>query len=325
MTGDGSQRDAAASAAGLPPLRFRDDGAVDTSGFALDVHAHLLPIDAPALDAMGGVEWDAARSALTIDGHVVGIRDLFEPERLIAWMDRHRVSRAFVSIPPPAYRQHLDPATAEPWTRYLNTGLSGIARRFPDRLAALLHLPLEHPALAARLAGEAPPGTVGFAIAAGGSPVIDFADPACEPLWRELDRRKSFVFVHPGQCCDGRLDDFYLNNLLGNPYETTVAAARLIMAGVPARHPGIGFCLAHAGGFLASVAGRLARGMATQRPGIPAGGEPVAAALRRLRVDCITHDPGSLALAREAFGDAHVMFGSDWPFPMGLTDPSILR
>jgi aminocarboxymuconate-semialdehyde decarboxylase len=311
--------------AGLVPLGFDADGAVDTSGFALDVHAHLVPIAPASLAAIAGVIWDAAREALSIDGHALGLRDLFHPERLIAWMDQHRVARAFISVPPPVYRQQLDLEAARRWADYLNDGLQAIAAYYPDRLQALLHLPLEHPGLAAQLAGGAPAGIAGFAVAAGGSSAIDFAGPACEPLWCELGARESFVFVHPGQCCDGRLDDFYLHNLLGNPYETTVAASRLIMAGVPTRHPGIRFCLAHAGGFLASVAGRLARGVETRRPGVPVDDELVSAVLRRLRVDCIAHDPQMLALARASFGDDHVMFGSDWPFPMGLPDPSSLR
>jgi aminocarboxymuconate-semialdehyde decarboxylase len=314
-----------AMSAELPPLRFGPDGAADTSRFALDVHAHLVPVNEPAIGHIAGVEWLGEKGMLSIDGHALGMRDLFHPRRLLSWMDEHHVARALISVPPPAYRQQLGVGEAQSWAQYLNEGLLAIAARYPDRFGALLHLPMEQPAVATDLAIAAPREAAGFAIAAGGAATIDFAASACEPLWREMDRRGSFVFIHPGQCCDGRLATFYLENLLGNPYETTVAASRLVMAAVPARYPNIRFCLAHAGGFFPAACGRLERGVATSRPGIRAGIEPPLAAARRFRADCIAHHPAGLSLARSIFGDHHIMFGSDWPFPMGLPQPASLE
>jgi aminocarboxymuconate-semialdehyde decarboxylase len=310
--------------ADLPPLRFRADGRADTSHFALDVHAHLVPVNEAATGHIAGVEWLAEKGVLSIDGHTLGMSDLFHPERLLGWMDEHHVARALISVPPPAYRQQLEVGEAQHWAQYLNEGLLTIAARYSDRFGALLHLPMEQLAVATDLAIAAPREAAGFAVAAGGAATIDFADSACEPLWREMNRRGSFVFIHPGQCCDGRLATFYLENLLGNPYETTVAASRLVMAGVPERYPNIRFCLAHAGGFFPAACGRLERGVETRRPGIPTGIERPLAAARRLRADCIAHQPAGLNLARSLFGDDHIMFGSDWPFPMGLPQPGAL-
>jgi aminocarboxymuconate-semialdehyde decarboxylase len=314
-----------AMSADLPPLRFGADGAADTGSFALDVHAHLVPVDEAAIRPISGVQWLAEKGVLAIDGHTLGMRDLFHPQRLLSWMDEHRVARAFISVPPPAYRQQLAARDAQCWAEYLNEGLLAIAGRYPDRLGALLHLPMEQPAVATDLAIAASREAAGFAIAAGGAATIDFAAAACESLWHELDRRGSFVFIHPGQCCDERLAAFYLENLLGNPYETAVAASRLVMAGVPARYPSIRFCLAHAGGFFPAACGRLERGVDARRPGVPAGIEPPLAAARRFRADCIAHHPAALSLARSIFGDPHILFGSDWPFPMGLPQPGVLE
>jgi aminocarboxymuconate-semialdehyde decarboxylase len=36
--------------------------------------------------------------------------------------------------------------------------------------------------------------------------------------------------------------------------------------------------------------------------------------------DCIAHHPSALRLAQDIFGPDHVLFGSDWPFPMGLPE-----
>jgi aminocarboxymuconate-semialdehyde decarboxylase len=131
----------------------------------------------------------------------------------------------------------------------------------------------------------------------------------------------SFVFIHPGACRDARLSNFYLENLLGNPVETGVAASHLVMAGVPSKYPGIRFCLAHAGGVFAGIVGRLQKGFDTKRPGVDLGVEQPLQAARRFWVDCIAHHPAQLRLAEEVFGADKVLFGSDWPFPMGLQRP----
>jgi aminocarboxymuconate-semialdehyde decarboxylase len=181
---------------------------------------------------------------------------------------------------------------------------------------------MEHPGLhQALLDLEASGRFAGFALAAGGHPAIEYSRSEHQPLWEALDRRTSFVFVHPGACRDERLSRFYLENLVGNPYETAVAAAHLVMAGVPSRYPAIRFCLAHAGGMFTSIVGRLQKGLDTSRPDVDPSMEPPLQAARRFYVDGIAHHPTTLRAARDLFGEDKVLFGSDWPFPMGLQKP----
>jgi aminocarboxymuconate-semialdehyde decarboxylase len=289
---------------------------------ALDVHAHLAPVLPGALAGIDGVTWDAARAALVVDGHAVAMKSLYEPFALLRWMDGHRVSRAWISVPPPLYRQGLDAAAAVRWADYLNTGLRQICDVHADRLAPLFHLPVEHPRVARELADAwLHRNAAGFAIAAGGHAGHVYSDAALDPLWARLDAAGAFVFIHPGHCCDGRLQAFYLENLAGNPYETGIAAAHLVFSGVPERFPRLRLCLAHGGGTTPMLAGRWQRGRETMRPGVDQNVEPPVASLGRLYADCIVHDSAALELAAHVFGDDHVLFGSDWPFPMGLPDP----
>lgn len=286
----------------------------------LDVHAHLAPIDSSKLAGMKGVEWSEATSRLVLDGHVVAAKDLFFPERLVEWMDQNHIKKALVSIPPPLYRQQLSADDARAWVGYLNQALLAITQRHGERLEALFYLPLEHPDLIESLADEYCRGPyAGVALAAGGHPDIVYSKEIYHPLWAVLDSRKSFVFIHPGTCSDPRLASFYLENLVGNPYETGVAASHLLMAGVPAAYPGIRFCLAHAGGVFPCLCGRLERGFLTRRPGIDVERlEAPLQAARRFYADGIAHSDAALTLAKQVFGEDHVLFGSDWPFPMGL-------
>ena len=287
---------------------------------ALDVHTHLAPVGS-ALIGMPGIEWDSQKELLSLDGHKLGIKDLFHVERLIARMDRLGVVRSLVSIPPPLYRQGLATDASLAWVQYTNGALRDLAASNPTRLGALFHFPLEHPSLFSPLMAIYEAGGFdGISLAAGGHQNIVFSDPKFDLLWQWLDARDAFVFLHPGTCADPRLAQFYLENLVGNPVETGVAAAHLVMAGVPSRYPGIRFTLAHAGGIFTTLIGRLERGFETTRPGVNTDIERPLQAARRFYVDNIAHHDGLLELAGKMVGEEHVLYGSDWPFPMGLSD-----
>jgi aminocarboxymuconate-semialdehyde decarboxylase len=290
---------------------------------ALDVHAHLAPVLADRLGAIAGIDWSEDAGALTIDGYMLAAKSVYRPEALLAWMDEHRVDRAWISIPPPLYRLGLDEAAMRTWTHYANDGLDMLAAKRPDRLAPLYHLPVTHPALAAGVvAARAKSAKARFAMPAGSQDHnVILSDPAYGALWTALNAARAFLFLHPCKGCDPRYEPFYLHNLLGSPMETALAAAHLAMSGVLERHPDMTICLAHGGGAAAAVAGRLERGQITGRPGAATGAERPRVAFKRFCVDCIAHDADALRLAAAMHGQERVLFGSDWPFSMGLPDP----
>jgi len=111
-----------------------------------------------------------------------------------------------------------------------------------------------------------------------------------------------------------RLGAFYLNNLLGNPFDTAVAAAHLVFGGVLDRHPRLDVCLSHGGGATAYIAGRLARAVAVPRAWVPEflrenGVQPY---LRRLWLDTHVHSPESLALLVDVVGTERLVFGTNF-------------
>lgn len=293
------------------------------SPIRLDVHAHLVPLrpdDFPGDDA--GAHW-TPQGRLVVDGVELSSAQVYEPQSLLAWMNQHAVDVAWVSVPPTLYRAELDAASALRWCRLLNAALDAVVARHPTRLQALHHLPIQHPEEAARIVADAVgAGHRRFAMAAG-DPVglRTLSSPEFEPLWAALHAARAFLFLHPGRACDPRMRQLSLMNLLGGPGETALAGAHLAMSGVAERYGDITFCLAHGGGTLAAVAGRLQRGQDTGREGAWSGGEKVRVAMRRFCVDCITHDAASLELAAATFGPGRIVFGSDWPFAMGLSQP----
>lgn len=243
------------------------------------------------------------------------VEKLGQPPALLDWIDSQGLDGAVVSVPPPLFRYDLTGAAAVDWARLVNDGMAQLAEFGGGRLRVLAQLPLPQPADATQIAKEiqAAGGFGGFAFGTAAG----FADPALDPLWTVLDAAGSFVLLHPGASPDPRLEPFYLANLLGNPYETALAAAGLVFGNVLPRFPNIRFCLCHGGGVTAAVAGRWQRGFDTSRPGIAPLPSPPRDLLRRFYVDDLVHDPAMLGLVESTFGADHVLIGSDWPFPMG--------
>jgi aminocarboxymuconate-semialdehyde decarboxylase len=137
------------------------------------------------------------------------------------------------------------------------------------------------------------------------------------------------VFVHPQSRTvgDDLMRPWRLVELLGRPADTTLTAARLVFAGVLERFPALTLVLAHVGGFLALLVGRLDMGWEVRNdPGMgpPWGAEtlaePPSASLRRLYVDTMCYHPPAIRAAVETFGIDHVVFGSDCPpVPLPVT------
>ena len=116
--------------------------------------------------------------------------------------------------------------------------------------------------------------------------------------------------------------EYYLWNLVGNPLETTITAAHMLLSGLFDRHPDLTVVLAHGGGALLALRGRLRHGHAVQ-PAARASlhGAPDDA-LRRFYLDTVVHDPVLLHSLVEFVGADHVLLGSDFPFDMGDPDPT---
>lgn len=287
---------------------------------ALDVHAHLIPVNEERLTTIDGVSWAGER--MVIDGHRVGLARLFQPDALLSWMQANAVEHAWISAPPPSYRLHLTGNSAEQWCDYLNQGLSEIAAAHPDKLSALPHLPTQDPALAASIVEHwSAAGVTTFAMPTGTGDERALSDAAFEVVWDALGTAEATVFMHPGSCADGRLQAYYLHNLLGNPVETAVAISHLVLGGVLERHPKMRCVFAHGGGAYPMVAGRLQRGFDTSRPDMKLDAKPPEAMASRIFADCICHGRAAFDLAEQTFGTSNILFGSDWPFPMGISEP----
>ncbi len=208
--------------------------------------------------------------------------------------------------------------------RIQNEALSEIASAHAGRVSAMGAVPMQEPEVAARelekLMGL--PGLRGIEVAASVRGLY-LGDDGFEPVWEAAEETGAVVFVHPTtRGFDVPvLHDYYLWNTVGNPVETAITAAHLVMAGVLERHHALKVVLSHGGGALMSVRGRLRHAHRFQAEAKARLGQAPDASLRRLFYDTVTHDPEVLRGLIEFAGPGQVLLGSDRPFDMGTDHP----
>jgi len=209
--------------------------------------------------------------------------------------------------------------------RIQNEALHALVEAHPERLSAVGTVPLQDPHLAAteveavmtgsRLSGvEVPTSVAGLYL----------GDPRFEPFWEAAEATAALVFVHPtARGSDlAAMQDHYLWNSVGNPLELAVAGAHLVMSGVVERHPDLRVLLAHGGGALLAVRGRLRHAHTFQPDARSRLRASPDVSIRRLFFDTITHDDDLLRALVGYVTPEHVLLGSDYPFDMGEASPA---
>jgi aminocarboxymuconate-semialdehyde decarboxylase len=223
----------------------------------------------------------------------------------------------------------VDRVVLSPWVPLLVGDVDTLRRRndamaelVGERVAALGAVPLQDPELAAAelrsLMSAGWPAGVEVAARVGGEYL---GADRFAPFWAAAEETGALVFVHPSTRGFEGPGELYLWNTVGNPVETTITAAHLIMAGVLERHPGLRVLLAHGGGAVLALRGRLRHAhehLAAARTRLR---EPVEDSLRRLYFDTVTHDPAVLRAVVDFAGADHVLMGSDHPFDMADPHP----
>lgn len=143
---------------------------------------------------------------------------------------------------------------------------------------------------------------------------------AAEPFWRYVQEKDIPVFIHPPFVPIGyeKMDIYRLEEMIGRPFDTTMAVARMIYSGLFDRHPGLKIIVPHMGAALPNIAGRLDFGYRLGYKGLP----PEQAAVCRkkpseyfrtnLYVDTMGFNPVGVRYAIETFGIEHVLFGTDY-------------
>jgi len=296
----------------------------------IDFHSHVIPET-----IIGAMRADPERYATRIDeegGKRFLVRGKLRLELLAEFsvaeakleaMDRKGIEISVISPGPQVFFYGLPENQGIEAARLVNDGIAAMAAKKPARLRGMATLPMQHPDAAVaemeRVAREHGFRGIELATAAPGG---ELADPKYRPLLRRAQELKMTIFAHPNTIgAAGRLDCYYLTNLIGNPLETTIMVANLMFSGALDELPRLKLVLAHGGGFVPYQIGRFVHGHQVRAETRAHTASSAKELLKRLYFDTITHDPQALRYLVELVGAERIVLGTDSPFDMGDENP----
>jgi aminocarboxymuconate-semialdehyde decarboxylase len=297
----------------------------------LDCHCHVIPAgmltDAVPEDWRPALSQDEGRRVVSFQGRrLTSITgefcdvDLMLEQAAAADVSHLLLSPWILLVPVGA-----EPALAARICRVQNESLAEATSRADGRVLGLGAVPLQDPASAVAELEYlmALPGMRGVEVPASVAGSY-LGEERFAPFWNAAAECGAVVFVHPTTTGLGlpALDNHYLWNSIGNPVETAIVAAQLATNGVLARHRGLRVLLAHGGGALLGLRGRLRRAYAVRPEARADSATEPDELLRGLYYDSLTHDPAVLRDLVAFAGAGHVLHGSDRPFDMGADRPA---
>ena len=299
------------------------------SGLTIDTHAHWYPAEWIALMEKDGPSQGAKIERTGSGGYKVQAGKLvnaFTEEFVhldlrLAGMQRQGVDVHALSLTTPMV-YWAPPAFGLALSQVYNDAASAAHLKYPRNFVGMAMVPMQDPALALKELERAAklPGMRGMYLATS----IDGTELDDKRYWGVYAKCEELgwpIFLHPVYTIGGeRTTRFYLKNLLGNPYDSGMAAAHLIFGGVLDAFPKLEVNLPHAGGTFPGLIGRLDHGTKV-RPELKHMKRLPSEYLRRFSYDTIGHDDRINMNLVRLVGADRVLLGSDYCFDMGLEEP----
>jgi predicted TIM-barrel fold metal-dependent hydrolase len=192
-----------------------------------------------------------------------------------------------------------------------------VVRKWPKKFKALVALPLPHVDEALKeLDRVMALGAIGAALTttvAGRS----VADPAFAPLYAELNRRATVLYIHPAGASahTPMIADYHVTWMIGAPIEDTISTTHLIIKGIPQKYPRMKIINSHLGGALPMVLQRMDNQYVWENPETP---EKPSITAKRMWYDTVAHaHPPAIRAAVDTFGASRIILGTDFPYESG--------
>ncbi|HEX5021653.1 MAG TPA: amidohydrolase family protein [Candidatus Binatia bacterium] len=283
----------------------------------IDVHAHIF--SKPYIDGLrrvfGNDNSPAGQDAQRLIKWMSTDPRMTDVDGRLEEMDKWGVEMQVLSVPFHGALVQEKSAAAD-LTEMANEMIVQPARAHPTQFRVLLTLPLQFPELAIEVLDSfaKEPKVVGAALmgTAGGRPLND---AAFMPVYAELERRGLPFLLHPisppGLDC---MLEMNLANVVGFMFETTLAATRLVFAGVFERHPKLQMIFPHLGGLAPYLMGRIQWGYERFPPCSENLSAPPETYFKRFYYDTVCRNVPALRMALSMFGVDRILFGTDIPF-----------
>lgn len=296
----------------------------------IDFHNHFYPQD--YLDAVTQgpssikVTHDSSHNPLLHypgDYNIVvrGHRDI---EFRVKVLDEAGIDKQVLSFTTPGV--HIEsPERAVVLAKKVNDSFAKIVGEHGGRFAALATLPMNDPeASVAEL--ERAFGELGFQGVTLHSNIngIPLSDERFWPIYEKAEEWDAVFDIHPSFPVGVEaMTDYWLMPLVGFPFDTTLAAAKLVFSGVVEKYPRIKWILGHLGGAIPFLAERLDRGYSAFKECREHIRRKPSEFLKEFYYDTVNFDVRALELAKDFAGADHLLAGSDYPHQIGSLEKMV--
>jgi aminocarboxymuconate-semialdehyde decarboxylase len=148
--------------------------------------------------------------------------------------------------------------------------------------------------------------------------------PAYRPFFEEANRMKLCILLHPMLPANSEpFREYVLGPIIGFPFDTTLAVARMCYDGLLRDFPEIRWIIAHIGGAAPYLMERMDNGFRDFAECRVKIDQPPSVYLKRLYYDTVTFSPYTLNMARDLVGADHLVMGSDYPHKLGSIDRAV--
>jgi aminocarboxymuconate-semialdehyde decarboxylase len=138
------------------------------------------------------------------------------------------------------------------------------------------------------------------------------------PILQKASELRAVVFVHPNAPPGiEEMTDFRLATILGYPFETTLNITKMIYSGVFDKLPRLKVVVSHQGAALPYLIGRINQAYYDFEVCRRSVSKPPIEYVKKLFVDTLSYDSVALEYALRFFGEERIVYGTDYPFPLG--------
>jgi aminocarboxymuconate-semialdehyde decarboxylase len=291
----------------------------------IDVHNHFYPPQYIEELKIGG-----GYASIDFNGHGnliiryegdynVVVKPHIDVLERIKVMDKYGIDMQILTLTTPGVeREPVDRGVK--LAKIVNDSFSEIVEKYPDRFRALAILPLQSPEMALEEFRRA-------ILDLGLNGAIIFSNINGKPLdsrefwpiYGEAERLGFPLFIHPTSPINFKfMEDYRIVPMFGFPVDTSLAVLRLILSGVMERFPSLKIVVAHLGGVLPYIIGRIDTCIQAYPEAKKVINKPASAYLKNIYFDSICYNNNILKFSCGFLGANKIMLGTD--FPHQITD-----